>query len=423
MAVYNQVLTYTFRDSLASGNPQKVIFGAYLDGEFGAIHTASLDAVSLSQNNTIAGNNSFTGTNTFSGATITTTFAGKIVVGAPTSGTAIIAQGTTSGINNAFISQSTDSAYQLSLGYNYGTANFINSSGTVARALQIQIGNTAYATWAASGNLTLSAPTSGVALTVSGLNASDSVLINSTGAAAGLGIGWNVGLTASQWNIFTQSTDPLVIGTAGAAGVNLSTNSAQRLTINSTGNVTVNAPASGNALTITPVANANGLVVNAPNTASQSFGAIIQAGTNSSDYSFKINNAATTTTYFQVRGDGVVSGNDGTNLFELGYKDVPENSQSISYTCVLSDRGKVIAELTSGTTLTIPANASVAYPVGTVLTFANLSGGNISIAINSDSMTLAGTATTGTRTLASNGLATAMKLVSTGWLISGAGLT
>src|SRR5438128_1672900 len=93
MAIYNQVLLYTFRDSLASGDPQKVIFGAYLDGEFGAIHTASLDAVSLSGNNTIAGNNSFTGTNTFSGAGITTTFSGKIVVGAPSSGAAITANG------------------------------------------------------------------------------------------------------------------------------------------------------------------------------------------------------------------------------------------------------------------------------------------------------------------------------------------
>lgn len=71
-ATYNQVLTYTFRDSLSSGDPSKVIKGAYLDGEFSAIHAASLDAASLSGSNTFAGT-----TNTFSGA---------IVVGTPTGG-------------------------------------------------------------------------------------------------------------------------------------------------------------------------------------------------------------------------------------------------------------------------------------------------------------------------------------------------
>jgi hypothetical protein len=46
----------------------------------------------------------------------------------------------------------------------------------------------------------------------------------------------------------------------------------------------------------------------------------------------------------------------------------------------------------------------------------------LSIAITSDTMTLAGTASTGTRTLAVNGIATALKLASTSWLISGTGL-
>jgi len=71
-ATYNQVLTYTFRDSLPAGNPSKTIFGAYLDGEFQAIHVASLDAASLSQSNTFTGG--------------TQTIQGGLVVGAPTGG-------------------------------------------------------------------------------------------------------------------------------------------------------------------------------------------------------------------------------------------------------------------------------------------------------------------------------------------------
>jgi hypothetical protein len=73
-------------------------------------------------------------------------------------------------------------------------------------------------------------------------------------------------------------------------------------------------------------------------------------------------------------------------------------------------------------TFTIAANGSVAYPVGTVITFVNNTTSS-SIAINSDTMTLAGSATTGTRTLAANGIATAYKIASTSWLISGTGLT
>jgi len=59
-----------------------------------------------------------------------------------------------------------------------------------------------------------------------------------------------------------------------------------------------------------------------------------------------------------------------------------------------------------------------------MLTLVNQNGGGvISIAITTDTMRLAGAGTTGTRSLAANGIATAMKITSTEWLISGVGLT
>jgi len=62
--------------------------------------------------------------------------------------------------------------------------------------------------------------------------------------------------------------------------------------------------------------------------------------------------------------------------------------------------------------------------VGTAITFINQNGaGVITIAIASDIMRLAGTGTTGNRTLAANGIATALKVTSTEWLISGTGVT
>jgi len=47
----------------------------------------------------------------------------------------------------------------------------------------------------------------------------------------------------------------------------------------------------------------------------------------------------------------------------------------------------------------------------------------VTIAITSDTMYLAGTGTTGSRSLAQYGMATAIKMTSTTWIISGNGLT
>jgi hypothetical protein len=114
---------------------------------------------------------------------------------------------------------------------------------------------------------------------------------------------------------------------------------------------------------------------------------------------------------------------DGTDA--VGFKNIPQNAQTGSYTLVLADSGKHIyhAVAAGAATYTIPANSSVAYPIGTAITFVNMSTTSISIAITTDTMYLAKDGTTGTRTLANYGSATALKLTSTTWLISGSALT
>jgi hypothetical protein len=115
---------------------------------------------------------------------------------------------------------------------------------------------------------------------------------------------------------------------------------------------------------------------------------------------------------------------DGTNL--LGFLNIPINSQSAAYTLVLADAGKTILHPSTDAnarTFTIPANGSVAYTLGTALTFINMTSQVVSIAITTDTMYLGGTGTTGTRSLAQYGIATAVKMTSTTWLISGNGLT
>lgn len=79
---------------------------------------------------------------------------------------------------------------------------------------------------------------------------------------------------------------------------------------------------------------------------------------------------------------------------------------------------------TTGRTVTLPANSSIALPPGHTLTIINEnSAGTVTIAITTDTMRLAGAGTTGSRTLAANGIAVAIKTSSTNWLISGTGLT
>lgn len=127
-----------------------------------------------------------------------------------------------------------------------------------------------------------------------------------------------------------------------------------------------------------------------------------------------------------------LSGTDSTVMTfppasaSIGYLNVPLNSQSTAYTTVLADSGKCIfhpAADTNARTFTIDSNANVAYPTGTAITFLNETAAVVTIAITSDTLVLAGLGTTGSRSLAQWGIATAVKKTSTSWLISGTGLT
>lgn len=115
---------------------------------------------------------------------------------------------------------------------------------------------------------------------------------------------------------------------------------------------------------------------------------------------------------------------DGTN--STGYRNIPQNIKSSNYTLVLSDAGKHILHPSTDTTartFTIPANSTVAFPIGTAITFINQNNaGAITISITTDTMRLTGAGTTGSRVLSSNGIATVIKLTATEWFITGTGL-
>jgi len=146
---------------------------------------------------------------------------------------------------------------------------------------------------------------------------------------------------------------------------------------------------------------------------------------------FGISDALTTTvaaaTYAPIASPsltGTASATDElANSYNLGWRDTPQNSKSVNYALVLADRGKQIYMNGTGLTLTVPANASVAFPIGTTIMIVNGNLTGLSISITTDTMTLANSTTTGTRTLAQNGMATLTKVGTTNWLIAGTGLS
>lgn len=137
-----------------------------------------------------------------------------------------------------------------------------------------------------------------------------------------------------------------------------------------------------------------------------------------------------------LTGTEILGGDQGSDTVRFTAQEVANlaggvafawNSQSGAYTLLLGDANNGILHPAADTTpriWTIPANSSVAFPIGTAITFcAQNASGAITIAITTDTMRLAGAGTTGSRTLAANGIATAIKITATEWLISGTGLT
>jgi hypothetical protein len=133
-----------------------------------------------------------------------------------------------------------------------------------------------------------------------------------------------------------------------------------------------------------------------------------------------------------ITGVGIVSVANGSGVagnptISVDNTFIPQSSHSADYTTVLADKGTTILHPSADTnarTFTIDSNANVPYVVGTVITFLNQNAaGDLTIAIDTDVMRLAGSGATGSRTLTANGIATAVKVTATEWLINGTNLT
>ena len=128
-----------------------------------------------------------------------------------------------------------------------------------------------------------------------------------------------------------------------------------------------------------------------------------------------------------VRTDlGLVIGTNVQAYDAALHSNLPQNSKSAAYTTVLTDANGHIFHPAADTTAriwTIDSNANVAYPLGTTLTFAGEAlSGVITLSITSDTLVWVPSGSTGSRTLTAPFLATAVKVTTTKWFLSGVGI-
>jgi len=111
---------------------------------------------------------------------------------------------------------------------------------------------------------------------------------------------------------------------------------------------------------------------------------------------------------------GDQSGGDSVN--DIGYLTIP---QSTSTSLGTTDSGKhLYYNSTSTTAVSIPTGLDE----GTAFTFVNMGAGVVTIS-NADTMNLVGAGTTGNRDIAQFGMATAVKVGASAWVISGVGIS
>jgi hypothetical protein len=229
-----------------------------------------------------------------------------------------------------------------------------------------------------------------------------------------------------------QGVNSVAIGYA--AGYN--GQAANSIVINATGSVLNQATA--NTFTVAPIRNisaTSGVLQYNASTKEVSYSNSVTAETFNTDQITVVGNRITTTVTnanleLECNGSGGVVINTlaeattASTARSAGYLGIPASAVSTTNTLTIADAGEHIYVTTNSQTITIPANASVAYPIGTTLTFiAGPSATTVTIAITSDTLRLAGGTSTGTRTLAANGMATAVKVAATTWYINGTGLT
>ena len=121
-------------------------------------------------------------------------------------------------------------------------------------------------------------------------------------------------------------------------------------------------------------------------------------------------------------GPVLLAGNVQVNGFAVGYLEMPQVTAA-NVTLALTDSGRHFYSTGSTPyTITVPANSSVAFPIGSVITFVNQSTANITVDKGSATVFLSGNSTSASRTITSYGTATLLKVAADTWFINGSGV-
>lgn len=409
--------------------------------------------------------------------------AGNVAIAAPSSGVALTVTDTATAVNTTLGLISFSNGTVLGAGrpeiYTGAAATF-NLGTTAAQSLEFVTQSLARLSISATGAVTINAVTGAGELVIAGgatvTSAQPNVSLTAAAAnSAILSVAGNAAVVGtSDLQLIHGTTSIATLVNRANAAFNIGTNNVTNLAILAAGNVTVNAPTSGVALTVTGFAGSSALVLSGSGTTPQIqldnaayLGGKTAAATVTRLIGISAANQVIIGSIDAAAAGGILFSNNGTQLsitsdghvnivapsgtvsaaltvnaiagahsvkiadsanasFNAGFLELPLNTQNAAYTTVLADAGKAIYH-SDGTarTYTIDSNANVPYPIGTTLTFVNDASGavNVTISITADTLVLSPGGTTGSRTLAQFGRATAHKVTATRWMISGSGLT
>lgn len=296
-----------------------------------------------------------------------------------------------------------------------------------------------------TGTITLAGAASGFQsfAVVGDANTTYYTVTSGTDWEVGIGTYSTSGTTLARTTILSSSIGGGAITLAGTSTVFVTYPAEKSVNLDASGNATaLGTPASGTVTNLTGTASINingtvgatiantGAFTTATASTSVTSPLVIGGTTASSTLTVQSTSGAGTSdaiifkTGSQVEQFRILTGGGITSadlVDAVGYKGLPQNSQTASYTLALTDMGKMVNTTTGG--VVIPANGSVAFPIGSTVIIYNNSATSQTISITTDTMYLAGTATTGSRTLAQRGLATVVKVTATNWAISGGGVT
>jgi len=341
----------------------------------------------------------------------TVTLSGVAPIGYVSFGTAI------GNANTTYYTITAGSEWEVGLG-TYTAAGLLLSRDTV---LASSAGGTTKVTFSAGTKDVFVTYPAGKAIYEDG---SDNVGVGTLTPGARLDVSGNIRLSAGSPNIefnngggmvYGPAANTLAFATAGGPGAPV-----ERMRIDSGGNIGIGTTSISYRLEVAGdvrIAGGGGdlRIQSATGTTAATGDSQIYNDANNMIFA----TGTTTAERFRITTTGGITSSDLADA--VGYKGLPQNSQTSAYTLALADMGKHISITTGG--VVIPANGAVAFPIGSAISIFNNSGSSQTISITTDTLRLAGTATTGSRTLAQYGVATCLKVTSTVWVISGAGVS